>query len=98
MSTITFGNTAAPSNISAYMDSVFGISVANYRKELTDNIGATNAFLSELLRGDSYESADGGAWIQEPLVKQQVICISMEESQCLGNRSDRQFYNSFLIT
>jgi len=68
MSTITFGNTSAPSNISAYMDSVFGISIANYRKELTDNIGATNAFLAELLRSDSYESADGGAWIQEPLM------------------------------
>lgn len=68
MSTITFGSTSAPSNISAYMDSVFGLSIANYRKELTNNIGATNAFLYELLRGDSYESADGGSWIQEPLM------------------------------
>ena len=68
MSTITFGSTAAPSNISEYMDSVFGISIANYRKELTDNIGATNAFLYELLQNDSYEAADGGSWIQEPLL------------------------------
>jgi len=68
MSTITFGSTSAPSNISEYMDSVFGISIANYRKELTDNIGATNAFLYEILKNDSYESADGGSWIQEPLM------------------------------
>lgn len=68
MSTITFGNSSAPSNISAYMDSVFGLSVANYRKELTDNIGATNAFLYQLLKSDAYESADGGSWIQEPLM------------------------------
>jgi hypothetical protein len=68
MSTITFGNTSNPSNISQYMDSVFGLSVANYRKELTDNIGATNSFLAEILKGDAYESADGGSWIQEPLM------------------------------
>lgn len=68
MSTITFGSTSAPSNISAYMDSVFGLSIANYRQTLTDNIGATNAFLYQLLKSDSYESADGGSWIQEPLL------------------------------
>lgn len=68
MSTITFGSTSAPSNISQYMDSVFGLSLANYRKELTDNIGATNSFLYTLLKEDSYESADGGTWIQEPLM------------------------------
>ena len=68
MSTITFGNTSNPSNVSQYMDSVFGISIANYRRELTDNIGATNAFLNQILRDDAYESADGGSWIQEPLM------------------------------
>jgi hypothetical protein len=68
MSTITFGSSSAPSNISAYMDSVFGLSIANYRRELTDNIGATNSFLYELLKSDAYESADGGSWIQEPLM------------------------------
>lgn len=67
-STITFGNTGNPSNISAYMDSVFGISLANYRKELTDNIGATNAFLYHMIKSDQYESCDGGTWIQEPLM------------------------------
>jgi hypothetical protein len=68
MATITFGSTSAPSNISQYMDSVFGTSIANYRKELTDNIGAINAFLYEILKNDAYESADGGTWIQEPLM------------------------------
>ena len=68
MATITFGSTSAPSNISEYMDSVFGISLANYRKELTDNIGASNAFLNEIIKSGSYEAADGGTWIQEPLM------------------------------
>lgn len=68
MSTITFGNSTNPSNISQYMDSVFGLSIANYRRELTDNIGATNAFLMQLLKSDAYEAADGGSWIQEPLM------------------------------
>lgn len=68
MSTITFGNTSNPSNISQYMDSVFGTSLANYRKALTDNIGATNAFLFTLLKSEQYESADGGLFIQEPLM------------------------------
>ena len=68
MSTITFGNTSNPSLVSSYMDSTFGLSIANYRKELTDNIGATNSFLMQLLRDDAYESADGGSWIQEPLM------------------------------
>lgn len=68
MSTITFGNTSNPSNVSQYMDSVFGISIANYRRELTDNIGATNSFLKWLLDNDAYEAADGGSWIQEPLM------------------------------
>lgn len=68
MSTITFGSSAAPSNISQYLDSVFGISLANYRKTLTDNIGATNAFLHAMLKSDQYETADGGTWIQEPLM------------------------------
>lgn len=65
---ITFGQTSAPSNITTYLDSVFATSLANYRKTLIDNIGATNAFLYELLKSDAYESADGGTYIAEDLM------------------------------
>ena len=65
---ITFGSTSAPSNITQYLDSVFGTSLANYREQLIDNIGAINAFLFKLLKSDFYESCDGGAFIQEPLM------------------------------
>ena len=68
MTTLTFGSSAAPVNVSQYMDSVFGLSLANYRTTLTDNIGASNAFLMEIMRGDGYESADGGKYIEEPLL------------------------------
>src|SRR6266851_1218727 len=65
---LTFGSTSAPSNITTYLDSIFAISLANYRKTLIDNIGASNAVLYEILKGDSYESADGGTYIAENLM------------------------------
>lgn len=57
---LTFGQTTAPNNITTYMDSVFSLSLANYRKTLTDNIGSTNAILYDLMKSDAYESAEGG--------------------------------------
>jgi len=39
---------------------VFSLSLANYRKTLTDNIGSTNAILYDLMKSDAYESAEGG--------------------------------------
>lgn len=65
---ITFGSTSAPSNITTYLDSVFATSLANYRKTLTDNIGASNAVLSAIMASEAYESADGGTDIREPLM------------------------------
>lgn len=65
---ITFGSSSAPSQVTENLDSVFGLSLANYRKKLIDNIGATNAFLFKMLDSDFYESADGGKYIQEPLM------------------------------
>lgn len=65
---ITFGNTANVSNITTYLDSVFAQSIALYRKTLTDNIGASNALLYDLIKGDSYESAEGGLYFEEPLM------------------------------
>src|SRR5439155_23505637 len=65
---ITFGSISAPSNITTYLDSLFSQSLALYRKQLIDNIGATNAVLYEILKSDAYEEADGGTYIAENLM------------------------------
>ena len=65
---LTFGSTAAPSNITTYLDSLFAQSLANYKKQLIDNIGASNAFLYDLIKSDMYESADGGTYLAENLM------------------------------
>jgi len=65
---LTFGNTNAPSNITTYLDSVFSTSIANYGKSFKDNIGASNAFLYDLLKSDMYQEADGGTYITEQLM------------------------------
>ena len=68
IATITFGATTAPSDIAVYLDAVFSSSLPNYRKKLTDNIGAGNAFITMLMKSDKYESYDGGTDIREPLM------------------------------
>jgi hypothetical protein len=66
---ITFGATSAPSQVTTNLDSLFGLSLPAYRKELIDNIGATNAFFFEMMRKEGlYESQDGGTYIQVPLM------------------------------
>lgn len=65
---LTFGTTSAPNNITTYLDSVFSTSIANYSKSLKDNIGASNAFLYDLLKSDMYQEADGGTYITEQLM------------------------------
>lgn len=65
---ITFGSAGAPSQVTTNLDSLFGLSLAAYRKELVDNIGAINAFFFEVLRKDLYEGQDGGTYIQIPLM------------------------------
>ena len=65
---VTFGSGTAPSQVTLNLDSLFGISLAAYRKTLTDNIGAINAFFHEIIKGELYESQDGGSYIQEPLM------------------------------
>lgn len=67
MATSTYGN-AAPSDIILNLDSVIALSLANYSKTLTDNIGASNPFLHELMSSDSYVSIEGGINCQEPLM------------------------------
>lgn len=63
---VTFGGGSAPSQVTLNLDSLFGTSLAAYRKKLIDNIGATNAFFHEVLKGELYKSQDGGAYIQIP--------------------------------
>ena len=65
---ITFGSGQAPSAVTLNLDSLFGLSLAAYRKELIDNIGATNAFFFEVITRELYKSQDGGAYIQTPLM------------------------------
>jgi len=68
MGSVSYGDAGAPSDITTYLDSVFSTSLANYRKTLADNIGASNAFLNMLIAGGMYESFDGGTDIREPLM------------------------------
>jgi hypothetical protein len=65
---VTFGSSTAPSQVTLNLDSLFGTSLAAYRKELVDNIGATNAFFHEMITKDLYESQEGGSYIQVPLM------------------------------
>lgn len=65
---ITFGATNAPSQVTINFDSLFAQSLAAYRKELIDNIGATNAFFFEMMKNDLYESQPGGTDIRTPLM------------------------------
>jgi hypothetical protein len=65
---ITFGSSQAPSQVTLNLDSLFGLSLAAYRKELVDNIGATNAFFFEVITRELYKSQDGGSYIQTPLM------------------------------
>ena len=67
---ITFGSSAAPSQITTNLDSLFGLSLAAYRRELIDNIGATNAFFFEIISKELYEGQDGGTYIQIPAMYQ----------------------------
>jgi hypothetical protein len=65
---LTLGTSGVPSQLTLNLDSLFGTSLAAYKKTLVDNIGATNAFFFEVLKRDLYESQDGGAYIQIPLM------------------------------
>lgn len=65
---VTFGSASAPSQVTVNLDSLFGLSLAAYRKELIDNIGATNAFFFEVISKELYEGQDGGTYIQVPLM------------------------------
>lgn len=63
---VTFGSGGAPSQVTVNLDSLFGLSLAAYREELIDNIGASNPFFHEMIKGELYESQEGGTYIQVP--------------------------------
>lgn len=65
---VTFGAASAPSQVTVNLDSLFGLSLAAYRKELIDNIGAINSFFFEIISRELYEGQDGGTYIQIPLM------------------------------
>ena len=65
---VTFGGSSAPSQVTLNLDSLFGLSLQAYREELIDNIGATNAWFFEMIKGELYESQEGGTYIQVPLM------------------------------
>jgi hypothetical protein len=65
---LSFGTNPSPGVVTTYFDAVFSSSLANYRKTLIDNIGASNAFLNAILKSGQYESAEGGTHFQEPLM------------------------------
>src|SRR6266853_518125 len=65
---VTFGSSSAPSQVTTNLDSLFGLSLSAYRKELIDNIGAVNAFFFEIISKELYEGQDGGTYIQIPLM------------------------------
>jgi hypothetical protein len=65
---ITFGNSGQPNQLTLNFDSIFSASLANARKRLSDNISNSNPFFYEMKKNGMYESADGGAYIQEDLM------------------------------
>ena len=64
----TFGQPGQPSQLTLNFDSIFSTSLANARKTIADNISSSNAFFYEAKKRGMYESADGGAYIQEDLL------------------------------
>jgi len=64
---VTFGSSSAPSQVTLNLDTLFGTSLAAYKKTLTDNIGAINSFFFEMMKKDLYESQEG-SYIQIPLM------------------------------
>ena len=68
MATLTLGASGQPSAKTINLDALFSLSVENSRKQLFDNISTSNAFWKRIIDNGSYESADGGTHIEEPLM------------------------------
>ena len=74
----TFGASSAPSQLTLNFDAVMSQSLANARKTISDNISNSNAFFYEAKKRGMYESADGGAYIQEDLMYELASTDSYE--------------------
>jgi len=64
----TFGSTSAPSNNVEYFDALFTLSLANYQKEMIDNISSSNPFLKKIKESDMYRAKEGGKFLTIPLM------------------------------
>lgn len=65
---ITLGAASQPAQLTLNFDSIFATSLANASKTIADNISNSNAFFYEAKKRGMYESANGGAYIQEDLM------------------------------
>lgn len=80
----TFGTSGQPSSLTLNFDSVMATSLANARKTIQDNISNSNAFWYEAKKRGLYESADGGAYIQEDLMYELAATDSYDSYDTLG--------------
>lgn len=66
---LTFG-TAGVSNsqLITNFDALFSLSLANYGKTLSDNIGSANPLFHKIMQSGFYQSADGGTYVTENLL------------------------------
>lgn len=65
---ITFGSAGAPSQETRNFDTLFTLSLANYSKQLVDNISSSNPFFKKLQMSGGYVSKDGGTHVDFPLM------------------------------
>lgn len=76
--------TSAPSQLIVNFDSIFATSLANASKTIADNISNSNPFFYEAKKAGMYESADGGAYIQEDLMYELASTDSYDSYDTLG--------------
>lgn len=65
---ITYGQSSQPAQSTFNYDALVSTSLANYRKQLIDNIATQNLFLKKIMGSSMYESADGGLYLAEDLM------------------------------
>lgn len=64
----TFGPSGTPGQVTVNLDALFATSLANYQRTLVDNITRSNVFFNNLAKKKLWQSEDGGAYIQVPLM------------------------------
>jgi hypothetical protein len=78
------GQASQPSQLTLNFDSIFATSLANASKTIADNISNSNPFFYEAKKRGMYESADGGAYIQEDLMYELAQTDSYDSYDTLG--------------